>query len=494
MQNTQNFKSSSIHQETPSQKIGIVGAGPVGSLLSVFLAQLGISTDLYERRPDIRRSTISAGRSINMAVSTRGLYALRQIGLEEEILKQAIPMRGRMIHSTTGQLTFQPYGMNDSECIHSISRGGLNKSLMEFAEKTGKAHFHFQKRATGIRLETGDLGILEMEDELTGQSELLKYKTVIAADGSASALRTSLLAQSASTCTQESLTYGYKELHIPPAPNAKTAQPGAHSLFQMERNALHIWPRGTFMLIALPNFDGSFTCTLFLPFKGPLSFEELTSPERLSAFFQKYFPDALPLIENFEDTFFSNPTGSMVTVKCAPWNFSDKLLLIGDAAHAIVPFFGQGMNCGFEDCTLLGAILKRNFSQNQGFPHLEAAFAEFSSTRKPHSDRIADMANENFLEMRDKVGNARFLLEKEVEKKLQSKFPGEYISRYALVTFSRIPYQVAYQAGVVENEILAELCQELKHPEEIDFDKAALLIRSKLKPILSQYKGESYGL
>jgi kynurenine 3-monooxygenase len=280
-------------------------------------------------------------------------------------------------------------------------------------------------------------------------------------------------------CTQDYLDYGYKELTIPVGPNGG---------FRIERNALHIWPRGTFMLIALPNFDGSFTCTLFLPSQGPDSFETLgENPERILAFFQKHFADVIPLLTDPVETFNANPTGHMVTVKCFPWHVADRALLLGDAAHAIVPFFGQGMNCGFEDCTIFDELLEKHGKLNSQF------FAQFSQLRKPHTDGIADMAIENFVEMRDKVGDTRFLMEKSVEKILQQHFPTEYISRYALVTFSRLPYRVAYEAGIVESEILGELCRNIKQAEEVDLDQAARLIRAKLNPVLQHQKGLNHG-
>lgn len=422
----------------------VIGAGLVGPLLSIFLARRGHRVTVYERRPDMRRASIGRGRSINLAISTRGLHALSLVGLEEEILRRAIPMRGRMMHSPKGELTFQRYGRDDSECINSISRGGLNKILMTAAEKTGRVKIEFNHPV----------------DDLS----MLDVPMVFGADGSGSAVRRALEANPRFTCTENQLDHGYKELAIPPAPG------GAHRL---ERNALHIWPRGTYMLIALPNFDGSFTCTLFLPFKGPVSFEALKTGAGVSAFFGEHFADALPLMEGLEETFFANPTGHMVTVKCGPWNDGARTLLLGDAAHAIVPFFGQGMNCGFEDCEVLDGLLERH-------PDRAEAFSAFFAARKPNCDAIADMAVENFIEMRDKVGDKHFLLEKAVERILQEKFPGRYVPRYALVTFSRVPYKVAYDAGVAQAGILAEICRDLEKPEDVDLGRAEKLIKKRL--------------
>jgi kynurenine 3-monooxygenase len=264
--------------------------------------------------------------------------------------------------------------------------------------------------------------------------------------------------------TEDRLDHGYKELPIPPGPG------GTH---RIERNALHIWPRGTYMLIALPNFDGSFTCTLFLPSKGPVSFEAIKTGADVTAFFREHFPDAVPLIENLQETFFTNPTGHMVTVKCGPWNDGARTLILGDAAHAIVPFFGQGMNCGFEDCEVLDGLLHQ-------YPNRGDAFSAFFAARKPNCDAIADMAVENFIEMRDKVADPHFLLEKQVEHILQEKFPDRYVPRYAMVTFSRVPYKVAYDTGLVQAGILAELSRNLERPEDVDLTKAEKLIDERL--------------
>lgn len=451
--------------------ITVIGAGLVGSLLSIFLARRGFNVELFERRPDMRKEAISAGRSINLAVSTRGLKALRQVGLEEEILKQAIPMRGRMIHSLSGELVFQPYGKDDSEYINSISRAGLNSSLMSHAEETGRVAINFNARAVGMDMAKQTVTFL---NEVTRQELERHIDVVIGTDGSASAIREAMMTMPASECSQSYLDYGYKELLIPPFDDGG---------FRLEKNALHIWPRGTFMLIALPNFDGSFTCTLFLPFEGALSFEKLQTEQEVIAFFNEQFPDAVPLMPTLTETFFGNPTGSMVTVKCFPWHYGGKALLVGDAAHAIVPFFGQGMNCGFEDLSVLADLMDEQLNTGATV-HWGRLFERFSIERKANCDAIADMAVENFIEMRDKVASPAFLMEKAVEKILQKAFPGEYISRYSLVTFSNSPYKLALEAGVIIDEILKELCREISAPEQVDLDRAAVLIRRKLSPLL----------
>ncbi|RYZ40930.1 MAG: FAD-dependent monooxygenase, partial [Myxococcaceae bacterium] len=364
----------------------VVGAGLVGSLLSLYLARRGHTVEVLERRPDMRREALDAGRSINLAISTRGLHALRQVGLEQEALKHAIPMRGRVIHPVQGELAYQPYGKDDSQHINSLSRGWLNRFLMTQAEATGRVRIHFRQRVTHADAAAGTLTV---QDEATGETREVRDTVVFGTDGSGSAVRQAMQPQPDFQATQETLGHGYKELTIPPGPGGS---------FQMEKHALHIWPRGSFMLIALPNEDGSFTCTLFLPWQGPVSFDSLKTPQALEDFFQERFPDAKALIPGLVEEFFARPTGHMVTVKCAPWRVGGRTLLLGDAAHAIVPFFGQGMNCGFEDCAVLDGLLE---SQTDW----EDTFSAFERRRKTNADAIADMAVENFIEMRDSTGD-----------------------------------------------------------------------------------------
>ncbi|WP_256569229.1 FAD-dependent oxidoreductase [Myxococcus qinghaiensis] len=451
-----------------NEAVTVVGAGLVGSLLSVFLARRGYSVEVLERRPDMRREVIDAGRSINLAISTRGLYALRQVGLEEEALKHAIPMRGRMIHPPKGALAYQPYGKDDSQHINSLSRAWLNKFLMSAAEATGRVNIRFKQRVTQADLAKGSLTVL---DEATGQERQEEGRVLFGTDGSGSAVRQAMEQVPGFEATQEQLGHGYKELTIPAGPG------GA---FQMEKHALHIWPRGTYMLIGLPNEDGSFTCTLFLPWKGPVSFESLDTPARLEAFFEEQFPDAKALIPDLTEAFFARPTGSMVTVKCAPWRVGDKALVLGDAAHAIVPFFGQGMNCGFEDCTVLDGLLEQHGTWAEVFGTLERL-------RKTNADAIADMAVENFVEMRDSTGSPRFLLEKAVEKTLLNAFPGEFVSRYSMVSFSRVPYRLAYEVGAIAGGIVSELSEGLTRAEDVDLGRAKQLIQERLVPFMKEH-------
>ena len=330
-----------------AETITLIGAGLNGPLLALGLAKRGFKVEIYERRADMRRVRVNAGRSINLALSTRGIHALSDAGLWNNMRQIIIPMTGRMMHSTASELTFQPYGRNESEVINSISRGELNMALMNAAESQG-VYICFQRRCTGIDLKTGTV---QLRDEQTGENKAVAAKVVIGCDGSASAIRGEMLKLNRFNFSQQYLDYGYKELTIPAGPDGK------HLL---ETNALHIWPRGNYMLIALPNVDGTFACILFLPFEGPDSFARLNSYSDVIEFFQSRFPDTIPLMPDLAANFFANPTGSMVTVKCSPWHVGGRVLLLGDAAHAIVPFFGQGINCGFEDCTALLELLDRS--------------------------------------------------------------------------------------------------------------------------------------
>jgi len=446
------------------EKVTLIGAGLTGPLLAILLRQRGLGVDIYERRPDMRRVRMSAGRSINLALSTRGIHALRQAGLWERMRSIIIPMRGRMMHSVAGELTFQPYGKDETEVINSISRAELNLALMNAAEERGAA-IHFNQRCTGYDLKTG---VVRLRDESTGEEANLETDTLVGCDGSASAIRTEMLKLSRFNFSQQYLDYGYKELTIPDGTK------GEHGL---DKNALHIWPRGNHMLIALPNIDGTFACILFLPFEGKDSFTNLTTRTTVVQFFEDRFPDALRLMPELADNYAANPTGAMVTVKCSPWHVEGGSLLLGDAAHAIVPFFGQGINCGFEDCSCLAELLDR---QGTNWP---LVFAEFEKERKVNTDAIADMAIENFTEMRDRVADARFLLRKKVELALEAKYPALFVPKYAMVTFHRIPYSVALTRGATQDLMLAELCDGIDRVEDLDWKQADQLIRRDLTPL-----------
>ncbi len=449
-----------------TERTVIAGAGLVGSLLAVFLARRGKAVELFERRPDMRREQISAGRSINLAISVRGLHALAQVGLEADALAHAIPMPGRMIHARDGALAFQAYGKDDSQCIHSISRGLLNRMLLDAAERSGRVRLSFRRRVTAVDVDHRAL-TLEVDGAHT---ERIERAVVYGADGAGSAVRRAVVEARRGTSREMPLAHGYKELTLPATPEGR---------WRLERNALHIWPRGDFMLIALPNEDGSFTCTLFLAFEGSPSFSSLEAPGMVRAFFREHFADVEPLLPDLEAQFSGNPTGSMVTVKCSAWHSGDAALLLGDAAHAIVPFFGQGMNCGFEDCVELDGL------EAEGLPRAEV-FARFEQLRKTNADAIADMAVENFVEMRASTAEPRFLLEKAIEKRLLAELPGEFVSRYALVTFSRAPYRVAYDAGRIAAGIVSELAEGVATAAEVDVARARALVAARLTPFLRE--------
>lgn len=442
----------------------LIGSGLTGPLLAISLMQRGFPVRLYERRPDMRRVHISAGRSINLALSTRGIYALQQAGLWHQIQKIIIPMRGRMMHSVAGELTFMPYGKDDTEVINSISRADLNIALMNAAEEHGVS-IHFNQRCTGFDLRSGDV---HLRDEETGAESVIRADAVIGADGAASAIRGEMLKLQRFNFSQQYLDYGYKELTIP------AGREGRHVL---ELHALHIWPRGTFMLIALPNIDGTFGCILFLPFEGESSFAALDSESNLLSFFKAEFPDALQLMPHLIESFFASPTGAMVTIKCSPWHVDGKALLLGDAAHAIVPFFGQGMNCAFEDCTRFLSLLNRFGSD---WPVL---FPEFEKARKADTDAIADLAIENFVEMRDRVADPRFLFRKKVELELEKKYPAHFVPKYAMVTFHRTPYSVAAERGAIQDRMLSEICDSVQRLEDVDWNKAEALVQRELAPL-----------
>jgi kynurenine 3-monooxygenase len=447
-----------------AEKITLIGAGLNGPLLALGLVKRGFDVEIYERRPDMRRVKTSAGRSINLALSTRGIHALTEAGLWQGMQRIIVPMKGRMMHSTDSKLTFQAYGKDESEVINSISRAELNMALLDAAEAQG-VKIRFERCCTAVSFRNRKLSV---RNEASGKENSAEYQIVIGCDGSASAIRGAMLRRARFNFSQEYLNYGYKELTIPTGPDGKHV---------LEVNALHIWPRGNYMLIALPNIDGTFACILFLPFEGADSFESLTTKASVRDFFQSRFPDAVPHMPNLAEHFFTNPTGAMVTIRCSPWNVDGHALLLGDAAHAIVPFFGQGINCGFEDCTVLLELLDRHGAD------WETVFREFEEARKINTDAIADMAIENFVEMRDRVGDRRFLLQKQVELVLEAKYPRQFVPKYAMVTFHRIPYATALQRGRVQERMLAELCEGIERLDDLDWKKADALIRGELTPM-----------
>jgi kynurenine 3-monooxygenase len=452
---------------TVTETIAIVGAGPAGSLLATFLAARGLPVRVFERRPDIRYVEPRGGRSINLAVSARGIHGLRRAGLWQKLQSQTVPMKGRMIHSVRGETTFQRYGKNDTEVIYSVTRSALNSALIDAALARGAA-IDFNTSCIEIDLSSN---ALRVRNDHSDREETLEGVKIIAADGAASSMRTQMLQSGALRVSQEFLDYGYKELTIP------AASPGTHVF---EANALHIWPRITSMLIALPNTDGTFNCTLFLPFEGEYGFTQLDTEAKVTSFFRSRFPDVLPMNPNIVTEFLVAPVGRMVTVKCSPWHQTGNVLLIGDAAHAMVPFFGQGLNCAFEDCTCLLDELDAHS------PNWSEVLCRFELERKPNTDAIATLALENFIEMRDRVADHTFLFRKKVELALQARHPMRFVPKYAMVAFHRIPYSIAQERGSAQDRILDALCVSTSRLDRVDWELADRLVISGLTALVEQ--------
>ncbi len=405
----------------------------------------------------MRLEEVAAGRSINLALSDRGIAALREVGMDEYMLAEAVPMYGRMIHSVAGETRLLPYSGRKGEYINSVSRGGLNIALINEAEKYPGVQFYFDDRCTRFDCKSG-------EAELAS-GRLVSGDTLVATDGAGSAVRDAFVHGGVERFefSQSWLEHGYKELHIPPKGERKNPTVTAGGT-DLEMNALHIWPRHKFMMIALPNFDGSFTCTLFLAHKGENSFETLTDEASLMRFFEANFPDAMPLMPTLVEDFFHNPTGNLGTIKCFPWNAGGKGLLLGDSAHAMVPFYGQGMNCAFEDVRVLDQLIDKHGTD------WEAVYEEYGQARKVNADAICDMAQENFYEMRDAVADPVFVRKRELETKLEQTYP-DYFSKYSMVTFREdLPYEVAQDKGNAQDKLLMEICASVKSSDDLDLD------------------------
>ena len=526
----------------------IIGAGLAGSLLAIYLARRGMRVDIYDARGDMRASEVAAGRSINLALSDRGIAALREVGMDEYMLAEAVPMYGRMIHSVSGETKLLPYSGRKGEYINSVSRAGLNIALMNEAEKFAGVQFVFNERCVNFDVKSGEV---EFASGRTRGAD-----PVIATDGAGSLVRQAMERQvNGFESSSVFLEHGYKELHIPsahdwnaggsPATNAKRSNTDPR--FLLEPNALHIWPRNQFMMIALPNFDGSFTCTLFLAHKSvPVAssqvqkpareqgrdiqlpdnaltnvrasalqrpaaaggtdsgaaFDQLTDEASLLDFFTREFPDAVPLMPTLVEDFFQNPTGELGTVKCWPWNVGGNALLLGDAAHAMVPFYGQGMNCAFEDVRVLDSLLSEPpapLLPEEGWPkagvvgaaggqiNWEPTFESYANLRKPNTDAIQDMAEENFYEMRDATADPIFQRKRQLETKLEQTYP-DYFSKYSMVTFREdLPYSVAKEKGNAQDKLLMAICAKTMNVSEIDLDEVV----SKLKDLQDRNKTAS---
>ncbi len=428
----------------------MIGAGLAGPLLATYLAKRGYSVEIFERRPDMRKESISAGRSINLALSIRGNHALKEVGLYDKIKSNTIPMKGRMIHDLNGDIHLQPYGQKENEVIFSVSRAHLNMELMTLAEETGNVTIRFNHQLLSADLEQNKL-LFQLSDSL--EKIEWSFNRVIGCDGSASILRKSIVENADIQYVKKPLGHGYKELTIPPMKSGK---------FQIEPNALHIWPRGNHMLIALPNNDCSFTCTLFFPMIGKTSFETVKTEKDIFDLFQSQFPDAIKLIPNLVEDFQKNPTGDLASVYCKPWHLEDKALLIGDAAHAVAPFFGQGMNASFQDCSTLAKLMGHNEND------WNTIFNTFSSTQVENGHAIADMALENYLEMRDHVNDPEYKKRRNMELKLERMFPGQFIPRYSMVSFHQIPYAEVYQRGEKQFKIISDVLKADPSGQSID--------------------------
>ncbi len=425
-----------------NDNVSIIGAGLIGSLLGVYLQKRGMEVSIFEKRSDNRKQGGSKeGRSINMALSDRGWKALEKVGLKDKVMPFSIPMYGRRIHDEHGETTFLSYG-NENQAIYSISRNKFNQILIEEAEKEGVKLF-FGHKCEDVNIAQSTLQFASQE----GAKKEVTSDVIIGADGAYSSLRDAMQKQSRFNFKQEYISHGYKELSIPPT---------AEGDFAMDPNALHIWPRGTFMLIALPNPDKSFTCTLFLPFEGEkVCFEKINDKRDVDNMFRTYFDDAYALMPQLSEEFFSNPTSSLINIECYPW-VANRSLLIGDASHAMVPFYGQGMNCGFEDCNILDDLIEK-----YGTTSWELVFEKFQKIRKPDTDAICQLALDNFIEMRDSVANPKFMIRKKIEAKLHELYPQEWIPLYTMVTFSDMKYSEAYAQGQLQDDIMDKV---MSHP------------------------------
>ncbi|MDO6744655.1 FAD-dependent monooxygenase [Tenacibaculum soleae] len=454
----------------------IIGAGLCGSLLALRLAQRGYKVELFESRPDLRTTDISAGRSINLALSDRGFKALRLCGVEDKAREICIPMYGRLMHDTKGNTFASNYSGREGEYINSISRGDLNGILLTEAEKHKNVTIHFNKKCTSVDIENT---VTHFKDYITKEVFSVNADVIFGTDGAGSILRKSyyLERKFLFSYSQNYLSHGYKELEIP------ADKVGQH---QISKDHLHIWPRGEYMLIALPNLDGSFTVTLFLSYdEGEYNFKNLTTEEKITTFFEEQFPDALELIPNIKDEFLNNPTGALGTVKCSPWSYQNKTILMGDAAHAIVPFYGQGMNASFEDVTVFDEILN-SFEGDRKMNDWETVFKAYEKARKQDTDAIADLAIDNFHEMKDHVANSLFKEKQKIEKDLEKNFPDQYFSKYSLVTFNEeISYNEAMKRGRAQDKALLNLIADDEVHTHLNMTK------QELKVILEKVQKET---
>ena len=444
------------------RKITISGAGLVGSLLSVLLGQRGYEVTIYERRPDTRSNTEDSGRSINLALSSRGIHALKMAGLMDDVKKLLIPMRGRMLHFQDGTQEFSPYGQRPHEVIYSVSRRDLNELMVTAAVKAKPVNVVFEHQLESVDFDSSQLTMLDLKTKAMVEQD---FDLLIGADGAGSRVRRALIEKTNGQSDSQFLDHDYKELEIPA---------GDSGSWQIEKEALHVWPRGGYMLIALPNQDGSFTVTLFMPKTGENSFESLQNEADVTKFFNEHFADAVKLIPDLATDYANNAQGRLGTLRCSPWFVDDQCLIMGDASHAIVPFHGQGMNSGFEDCSELIRLLDLHDE------NWETVIKEFDRIRKPNAEAIADMALENYVTMRSSVSDPKFQLKKEIGFKLEKQFPDRFVPRYSMVMFHLLPYASAFERGKVQQAILDELVQGVDDINDVDFELAKSLVEERL--------------
>ena len=421
------------------KNVTIVGAGLAGSLCALYLLKRGYNVVVYERRDDLRSEIITAGKSINLALSERGWTALKKVGVEKDIMKIAIPMYKRIMHDSRGKLTEQFYG-NENQAIYSVSRAQLNATMMRLAEENG-AKLFFNEKCTKIDFKKSKVFLT---NTITNERQEILSDFLIGADGAFSAVRNEMVNKYGYEYSFKKIDHDYKELHIPPSRNGG---------FLLEKNALHIWPRGDFMLIALANIDGSFTCTLFAPKKGENSFETLISKNQVEKYFADIFPDFFDLVPNLYEQWKANPTSSLGIIKTYPWHVKDKAVLIGDSAHATVPFYGQGMNASLEDCRMLDELLDKYNDD------LADCFMQYSKSRKPQGDGLQNLSLHNFIVMRDKTADPIFLLQKKIEQKFANLYPDKWIPLYSMVSFTNIPYSNAWKIGLKQEKIMQKIMQ-----------------------------------
>lgn len=464
----------------------VIGAGLCGSLLTLRLAQEGFNVTLVEKRPDLRRVTLDAGRSINLALSNRGLRSLKIAGLEDAVHELLIPMTGRMIHEKTSQKTFlSPYSGREDEYINSVSRPGLNKLLLNEVDKLSNVKTVFNHECVSVDFETPSATFKEFETE---KEITYKADVIFGTDGAGSAVRAAMIHDKSFlfNISHQWLEHGYKELEI---------LPGENNGYKIYKNALHIWPRGEYMLIALPNLDGSFTVTLFLPHKNSkYSFETLTTPEKVEAFFKQEFPNVLALIPNLTEQFFENPIGTLGTVKCSPWHHSGKAVIMGDAAHAMVPFYAQGMNSSFEDVAVFMEIFDKHKNDWNNKANIwEVIFEEFQQERIKNAEAICDLSLDNFEEMKAHTGLEIFQKKRKLEIALESEFPEEYNSKYSLVTFKdQIPYFDALARGRAQDTAILSLIHNNEISDSLSLKEILDLVKKRTEFILNEDEADDY--